>query len=338
MSTEADSLGSSDTVERDCNPGCSWSAFGFGTAALDFRIRTAELGPGYTEKLLAQQTQIVGGGAMANWLVQVARLGGNASWLGKLGEDWVGDYIVEDLGGEGVDCSRVVRDASSCSPFSLAVFAGQRRRRVGGFLVPNSLAEVTQEEIRQWAACLHSGNWLLVEIGELPLWAVTELCRAVQGRGVRVAVDVDLDPIVQCEATPAEVTAIFELADLLIPNGVAMKSLYAGASAPELARRMAGDFGVTTVVTAGGGGAYFCRPDQPVRHQPAVAVDVVETLGAGDAFHGGLVFALAEGRPLDDAVGLAARCGAEACRFPEARPGMLTAARLRLQHIGECDQ
>ena len=53
--------------------------------------------------------------------------------------------------------------------------------------------------------------------------------------------------------------------------------------------------------------------DQGLTHVPAVTVDVVDTTGAGDAFNAGLAVALAEGRPLLQAVQFANCCGALAC-------------------------
>ena len=94
--------------------------FGFGSAALDFRIRTADLGPEYRAKLLARETALLGGGAVANALVQVSRLGGDAAFLGKLGGDWIGERIVAGLESEGVDCSATIMDPMECSPFNVA--------------------------------------------------------------------------------------------------------------------------------------------------------------------------------------------------------------------------
>lgn len=302
--------------------------FGFGSAALDFRIRTAELGPGYTDKLLAQQVEVLGGGSASNCLVQIARLGGRAVWLGKLATDGIGARILEDLRTEGVDCRLVIRDSAGFSPFNVAVYAGQQRRRAGGFLLPGSLKLIRPEEIARWAECFETGDWLLVEIGEIPLSAAQALVRAARQRGARIAIDVDLDPIVQCQATTEELHALFGLADLLAPNAQALDSLYADMGPEELALRMAQDFQTTSVVTAGAEGAFYCCHEGPVRHQAAWPTDVVDTVGAGDAFHGGLLYGCATGRSLEESVQLAARCGAEACRREGARTGMPTAEQL----------
>ena len=69
--------------------------YGFGSAAVDFRIRTADYGDLYKDKLLAQTWAEMGGGAVANFLSQVSRLGVKTSFLGKLGNDVIGKRIIE---------------------------------------------------------------------------------------------------------------------------------------------------------------------------------------------------------------------------------------------------
>ncbi len=304
--------------------------FGFGSATVDFRVRTAELGSEYRAKLLAQETATLGGGAVANALVQVSRLGGRASYLGKLGADWIGERIVEGLEAEGVDCSTVIRDPSSSSPFNLAAYAGEDRRRIGGFLLPNSLASMTRGEIDILAARPRPGDMLLVELGEIPISACLQFASVCEANGVQIALDVDLDPIAQCRATSDEFEALARLSRLIMPNREAMTALYPGLSPDTLTQEMSRLFAATVIVTAGKDGAFFSTPDKTVVHRPALETDVVDTVGAGDAFHGAVVFALSTGRTLEAAVELGVRCGAINCQSSGAREGMPTASELGL--------
>jgi sugar/nucleoside kinase (ribokinase family) len=295
---------------------------GFGTAALDFRIQTAEMGLNYRDKLLAQNVDVFGGGAIANCLTQVARLGGKAYWLGKLGNDWIGDRIIMQLEQEGIDCSFVIRDGSFCSPFNVAIYAGEQKRRVGGFLLPNSLAELSNRDIEMLISNIESGDWMICEIGEIPLETTLMVCQTAKDRSINLVIDIDLDPILQCGGDRELILKILRFADLIVPNQVAVKSLYPGLTPKMLAERMALEIGTTTVVTAGADGVYCCEPNERCLHIEALEVDVVDSVGAGDAFHGGFLFGLSVNWSLEEAIQLGIRCASLNCMSFGARSGM----------------
>ncbi len=297
---------------------------GFGTAALDYRIRTADLGVGFTEKLLAREIDVLGGGVIANCLVQAARLGADTVWLGKLGGDRLAETIVGQLEAEGIDCSRVLYDPSASSPFNLAVYAGEERRRVGGYLLANSLACLSELDIATLTSAVRQGDWVITEIGEIPLESVVLFCRQAKSRGARLAVDVDLDPIEQCGANKTVVEEIFDLQDLIMANRQALGSVYSAATAQELVRVLSRAFAAKTVVTAGAEGCYFSDSGKRVDHLPAIPVEIVDPVGAGDAFHGGLLYALAAGRSFAQALEIGSRCAALNCLAFGAREGMPT--------------
>ena len=162
----------------------------------------------------------------------------------------------------------------------------------------------------------------MAEIGETALGDVLYLCRAARAAGALVAVDVDLDPIMQCGAKEDEVTEVFRTAHLLMPNIRAMETMFPGADAARLAGVLRERFGCAAVVTAGADGCYYADGNGELYHEEAIPSEVTDTVGAGDAFHGGLLYALAAGRHLKEAVRLASFCGAFNCRTFGAREGM----------------
>ena len=307
--------------------------YGFGSAALDFRIEVADLGCDYKDKLLARNTTILGGGAVANCLIQVARVGGKPSWLGKLGDDWIGSLIKEQFCLEKVDCSNIIQDPSVCSPFNLAIYAGEKLRRVGGFLVPNSLAELSFEDILYLSSNIKKEDWVIVEVGEIPLDITLVFCQQMKKKGANLLVDIDLDPVKQCRGNSNLVKDIIRLSDFLIPNYYAMQTLYPDITPEELIKKLADEFKVVTIITVGADGVYYCQPGNSVVHQNAFEAKVVDTVGAGDAFHGGLLYGLASNWSLPRAVELGARCGAYNCQNFGAREGMPIAEELNINNI-----
>lgn len=303
--------------------------FGIGTAALDFRIMTADYGKDYKDKLLAQKIDIFGGGSAANCLIQVCRLGGKATWLGKLGNDWIGKEISRQLEQEGIDCSEIIVD-EVCSPFNVAIYAGEEKRRVGGFLLPNSLGQINKEDIEKFTKNIKQGDWCLVEIGEIQLDMVNEFCTLVKRKGSKIVVDVDLDPIKQCNSNLEIVEQIFQKADVLIPNVTSMKSIYPDMDAIKITEAIAEDYQVHTVVTAGQEGAFYCMPGEEVAQVKSCKTKIVDTVGAGDAFHGGMIFGLLNGYTLEKAIDLGNKCGAYNCKRTGARTAMPTKEELGL--------
>jgi sugar/nucleoside kinase (ribokinase family) len=249
-------------------------------------------------------------------------------WLGRLGNDGVGRLILDDLTDNGVGVVHARIDDQGISPFNLAVYAGEHRRRVGGFLLPNCMAEPTQEDIRLWAAAVGPGDWCLAEIGEIALPAVLAFCNAVAGKA-RIVFDVDLDPVAQCkDGGPSLLRKLFEFAHIILPNCDAMRSLYPRIPAEAMAAAVSREYERPVVVTAGAEGCYFSEDGSTTTHRPAPEVDVVDTVGAGDAFHGGFLWSLMRGDTLGDAVDVGNACGAANCRAFGAREGMLDAAGL----------
>ena len=305
--------------------------FGFGTAAVDFRVSTADLGVEYKDKLLARTVMALGGGATANSLCQAARLGSDAQWLGKIGTDPVGVQILNDLAASGVRTEHVIAVDGALSPFNVAVYAGPTNRRVGGFLLANSLSELTTDEANSLGEVPGPGDWCLVEIGEVPLEMVLAFCKRAAHRGASLVLDVDLDPVAQCvDGSIKLIQSVFQYADFILPNVAAIRSLYDSDDPAEIVRAVSRDTGKPAVVTAGAAGSFFSTDGFTVDHVAAFPVDVIDTVGAGDAFHGSFLWALSRAESLRTAVEIASVCGAANCTAFGARSGMLDRDALEL--------
>ena len=308
--------------------------YGFGTATLDFRITTADFGEGYKEKLLARKADIKGGGSVANALVQASRLGAKCAWLGKLGNDWIGRRIQRQLEDENIDCANVIFDKNLCSPFNVAVYAGEALRRIGGFLIPNSLNELRSQEIKGFAENIGEKDWVIVELGEISLEQVLEFCTAVKEKNAKILLDVDLDPVRQCIGDEGCIEEIFALADILVPNYNSLMAMYPGYAIGDLCEKLARKYAVLTILTNGEDGLYYAEPGKNIAHMSAVKnTHIVDTVGAGDAFHGGLLYGLSRGMALEDALQTAQKCASLNCSKFGAREGMPTLQELELYKI-----
>lgn len=302
--------------------------WGFGTAAIDIRIKTADYGKDYRDKLLAQESRWFGGGATSNFLVQVVRLGGEAGWLGKLGADPIGAAIRSMLESEGVDCGSVITEETALSPFNVAIYAGDAMRRIGGFLLPNCIQSLDDGDLAALCAEIKPDDWVLIEVGEIPVPVCARMAKLVRAKGARVAIDVDLDPVKQCGAAPEDIADLLSSGDTLMPNLVAMRTLYPTETAEEIAKSMAGAYGRPVILSMGEAGSALYDERGQFTVVQSVPVDAVDTVGAGDAFHGGVVFGLSRRLPVERAMLLGNICGAHNCKTFGARDGMLRYAEL----------
>ena len=251
-------------------------------------------------KVAASDFIVTGGGCAANAAVTCARLGARVQFAGPLGgaNDQISNRIVSDLNAEGIDCSGVVRVAGGVAAVSLILLdtlgektiATRRGTRLAGALPADP------------GKLVASADAVLID-NRFPEF-VTAVCRAARARKIPVVIDLDLttrpdDPLL---ALGTHVIASSEA----LRGTTGEKNL--GAGLERLAAHNAGFLGVTD----GANGVYW-RDDGALCHFPAFAVKVIDTLGAGDAFHGAFTLALAEGRELMEAMRFASATAALKC-------------------------
>lgn len=114
-----------------------------GLAVLDF-IFGIDVRPDRGRKAFADSMTVIGGGPAATAAAAVARLDGNASFIGQLGNDAVGDLIIGDFARWGVDTSRVRRHPSASSPVSTITVEADGERTIINHTDPRLLESANQ--------------------------------------------------------------------------------------------------------------------------------------------------------------------------------------------------
>ena len=251
-------------------------------------------------KVVASEFITTGGGCAANAALAVARLNGRAAFAGPLGgkDDAVSERILADLAAEGVDCSGVERVDGGTASVSLILLdaSGEKtiatRRGVGlGQTLPQDAGRLVAD-----------ANAVLID-NRFPDF-VAAVCRAAQARKIPIVIDLDL-------ATKPD-DALLKLGTHVIASTEAL-SATVGLSEPAAAlKRLAQYVPGFVAVTDGPNGVYWLE-NGALRHMPAFAVKAIDTLGAGDAFHGAFTLALAEGRDLIGALRFASAAAALKC-------------------------
>jgi sugar/nucleoside kinase (ribokinase family) len=275
--------------------------FGFGTATLAFRAR---VGTGMPEALGRDVATDVGGDT-ASALVQAARLGLHACWLGKLGDDWIGHRILAALEEETVDCSGALLDAAACSPFRVVTTDGEGASRTTR--LAQALARLRLDELHFLADTVDAGEWVVVEVGELPLPLVSAFCSRMKRRGAQILLTVDLDPIRQLAADPVDLQMLLGQADVLVPNHTAIRPLCETDNPEIMAADLARRYHCMAVLWTTEG-AWYCDASGLGDECPADLAEAVDLSGSEAAFRGGLLACLAQDRGMPKALALGVEC------------------------------
>jgi sugar/nucleoside kinase (ribokinase family) len=253
-------------------------------------------------KTEAQSFFIVNGGCAANAAVAIARLGGRAALAGPLGgppgEDANGDRLLAVLAREEIDCTGCQRLAGVPTALS-AIFIDARGDRMIVTHRDDRLAAATPADPTGLVACADA----VVADNRFPEF-VRPICAAARARGLTVVLDADRPTQISDELFRIATHVVFSAECLRATTGL-----------DDLGVALAAIAGTTPsflAVTQGPRDVLW-REGAALRKSPVFAVDAIDTLGAGDVFHGAFTLALAEGRDVVAALRFAAAAAGLKC-------------------------
>jgi len=285
-----------------------------GHAALDFVYRI-EAFPAVPTKVRSLEHIESGGGMAANAAATIARLGAPVELWSRTGADSAGKRIHAFLEQEGVDIRYVRTYEGARSSTSAVIVDGKGERLIIGerdHAMSMDASWLPLEHIAAAAAVLSDLRW--VEGTRAAFTAAREA-------GIPTLLDADL-------AGGGFLEEFLCLADYAIFSAPALDGFSPGASdAERLARVLS--LGVKHAgVTRGAEGYTWAGAGGQAGHQPAFEIEIVDTTGAGDAFHGAFAWALASRHAPADCTRIAAAVSALKCRRLGARSGLPTLEEL----------
>lgn len=260
----------------------------------------------------------LGGGMAANAAVAAARLGAAVAYWGRNGDDSAGRTMREELAGWGVNVAQFRLIPGRRSSVS-AIFVGRDgERTIVNYRDDAMPADASWLPAHEAAACdaVH-GDVRWPEGVQLAY-------RAARGAGIPTVLDGEI-------AAPEVFAALLPLTDHAIFSEPGLAS-FAGRALASDADRLAALADVRRLgcgiaaVTRGRQGVLWLDGQGPQR-LPAFAVDVVDTTGAGDVFHGAYALAIAEGQPAASAMRFSSAVAALKCAQKGGRAGIPTRER-----------
>lgn len=277
-----------------------------GAATMDmiFSVDTLPTGPG---KILPKALVQAAHGMATSAAVAAVRLGGRASLVTRIGADLMGEHFLAEITAEGVDCRHVRRFEGVPTPLSAVIVDNEGER----LILPYYDSALGSDPDWIPAGFIEQADAIQVDI-RWPEGAMRALTLARQAGRIAV-LDADTGPsdTIIALAERASHTVFSEPAALQVSGAASIKE-----ALPVLDQRFAG----FVAVTGGASGCFWMEGEQVQQALPP-PIQAVDTLAAGDVFHGAFTLAIAEGRSIRDAIVFANAAAAIKCASLGGRLG-----------------
>jgi len=273
-----------------------------GSSNTDMIIKVEHL-PKPGETIIGGEFSIAAGGKGANQAVAAARAGGEVVFVARVGDDMFGAQAVEGFAGDGIDVSHVLKDAEAPSGVALIFVDDKGENSIG--VASGANANLAPVDVTGASEAITSADILIMQL-ETPLETVQAAAAIASEKGVKVI----LNP------APAQPLSddILRHVSILTPNESESEILTGipveNEQDAESAAQVLAEKGVETIMVTMGAKGVFVFSSECKELVPGFKVEAVDTTAAGDVFNGALAVAIAEGKPLKEAVAFANAAGA----------------------------
>ncbi len=261
--------------------------------------------PTLGREIMASGMSIVMGSSSAICAAALARLGAKVEFLGKIGTDYYGDFIANELQRLGVGIRHLIRDRVVRTGVTISLTYPKDRALITypGCIPLLCLDDINTSILRHYHH-LHVGSYFLQKGLQAGL---PELFHLAHRGGLSASLDTGWDP--EEKWGNDELLALLKEVDFFFPNELEARAIARVDDTEHALRQLAGRARLV-VIKQGPAGAISLRHAQVI-HSPGFPVNVVDTTGAGDAFDAGFLFAhLIQRLPLEEALRFANACGA----------------------------
>ena len=260
-------------------------------------------------ELVVDEVRLELGSSSAIVACGAARLGSRVAFVGVVGDDPFGQFVLDELVKRGVDTGACRIEPSVPTGATVILSRGDDRAiltargamdRLTNADVPPGLLAASRH--------LHVSS-IFLQRGLAA--GLEDLFRSARRAGVSTSLDTNWDP----SGEWVGLAPVLSQTDLFLPNAAELAALTgdseAGSAARSFARRLAP--GGTIAVKCGSAGGLAVNGDELVTF-PALVVESVDSTGAGDSFDAGMIYGLLNGATLGDALQFAIACGSLSVR------------------------
>ena len=273
-----------------------------GSTNTDMVIKASHL-PQPGETILGGTFFMSAGGKGANQAVAAARLGGNVSFIAKIGYDIFGKQSIELFEKEAIDTTSVIRDRIEPSGVALITVDDKGENCI--VVAPGANAALNPSDIGEARGKIENASLLLMQL-EVPIETVEYAAAIAKGKRIKVI----LNPAPAAKLSDE----LLKMVSIITPNQREAEMLTEIKITDDASAKRAASFlhnkGIETVIiTMGAAGAFLSQGNDQALI-PGHKVAVVDTTAAGDVFNGAFAVAICEGKNLRDAVAFACKAAA----------------------------
>lgn len=276
-----------------------------GVVCADVMVRPVDSFPNRGTLFLVPQLEMHLGGLAGVTAAVFSQLGGRSAFVGSLGEDSFGDYILSTLKHAGVNTDSVRRSSECHSSATVVLISEDGERSFLHHLGTNAVVSesdldfdvIAQSKILHWGGCS-----VTPQLDGAPMGRIFEKARKM---GVKTSIDTCFDGkgIWLPHIEPA-----LHHTDIIFSSLEEARN-YSGQREPEAIADFYRSYGVEIAVIKLGGDGMFVKNNADQYFLPAHQVPVIDTTGAGDASCGGFLYGFLQGWDLKKCARLANAVG-----------------------------
>lgn len=293
----------------------------FGSFVVDLMARTPHL-PAPAETVKGSFFKQGAGGKGFNQGIAAHKAGGNVVMVTKIGTDSMGKVATDAMDDVGLSKEHLFYNPDVASGIAL-ILVDENTSQNEIVIVPGACATITDEDIASVADEIKTSKYLLVQL---------EVNQDANEKVVKMAKDAGVRVIINTAPYQPMNDEFLKGAYLVTPNeveaeevtGVAVNDLKSADRAAEVFFSK----GVENVLITLGSRGVYINSEGHSQIVPAYRVNAVDTTGAGDAFNGGLLTALSEGKTLAEAARFAQALAALSVQRMGTTPAMPTRAEI----------
>jgi ribokinase len=234
------------------------------------------------EKIDALTENLFSGGVTANFLVAVARLGCSCGFIGAVGDDPYGEFVINDFKDEGIDVSYTLKKSNKKTPVNFIFIANGEKT-----IIQSPHMQTTKLKINDLNENYIANSKLLhttIIHPELTKRAI----EIAKENGVKVSID--LEPQIAKRGWNSLKELILK-ADILLSNRGGAKTITQSRSTQQAAEILIKKGIPLVIITLGSEGAFYATKSTKNQIRSFNIDSIIDTTGAGDTFNGAFTVA-----------------------------------------------